>query len=64
MPVDHIRYDILVQHALRGMVRSLLTDIAKKGLPGDHHFFITFDTRRPRACGCRRSAARAISRKK
>ena len=44
MPVDHIRYDILVQQALRGMVRSLLTDIAKKGLPGDHHFFVTFDT--------------------
>jgi hypothetical protein len=44
MPVDHIRYDILVQEALRGMVRGVLTDIAKKGLPGDHHFFITFDT--------------------
>ena len=44
MPVDHIRYDILVQQALRGMVRSVLTDIAKKGLPGDHHFFVTFDT--------------------
>jgi hypothetical protein len=44
MPVDHIRYDVLVQQALRGMVRSLLTDIAKKGLPGEHHFYITFDT--------------------
>ena len=45
MPVDHIRYDILVQEALRGMVRDVLTDVAKtKALPGDHHFFITFDT--------------------
>jgi hypothetical protein len=45
MPVDHIRYDILVQEALRGMVRDVLTEIAKtKALPGDHHFFITFDT--------------------
>jgi hypothetical protein len=44
MPVDHIRYDILVQEALRGMVRGVLTDIIKKGLPGDHHFFVTFDT--------------------
>ena len=45
MPVDHIRYDILAQDALRGLVRRVLTDAAKKGLPGDHHFFITFDTR-------------------
>jgi hypothetical protein len=45
MPVDHIRYDILVQEALRGMVRDVLTEIGKtKALPGDHHFFITFDT--------------------
>ncbi len=44
MPVDHIRYDILVQEALRGMVRNVLTDAAKNGLIGDHHFFITFDT--------------------
>jgi uncharacterized protein len=44
MAVDHIRYDILVQEALRGMVRDLLTEIIKDGLPGEHHFFITFDT--------------------
>ena len=45
MPVDHIRYDILVQQALRGMVRDVLTEIEKtKVLPGEHHFFITFDT--------------------
>jgi hypothetical protein len=44
MPVDHIRYDILVQDALRGMVREVLAETIKKGLPGEHHFFITFDT--------------------
>src|SRR5262245_60203252 len=45
MAVDHIRYDLLAQEALRGVVRTVLEDAAKKGLPGDHHFFITFDTR-------------------
>jgi uncharacterized protein len=44
MPVDHIRYDLLVQDALRGMVRTVLADAARNGLVGDHHFFVTFDT--------------------
>jgi len=44
MPIDLLRYDILVQDALRGMVRDILVAAARKGLPGDHHFFITFDT--------------------
>lgn len=44
MPVDHIRYDLLTQEALRDVIRTVLTDAAVKGLPGDHHFFITFDT--------------------
>src|SRR5262247_4590897 len=42
---DQIRYDLLTQQALRGVVRNVLTDTAKNGLPGDHHFYITFDTR-------------------
>src|ERR1700688_4312308 len=42
MPVDYIRYDILAQEALRGVVRTVLADAAKKGLPGEHHFKITF----------------------
>ncbi|AXK83595.1 hypothetical protein DW352_25550 [Pseudolabrys taiwanensis] len=43
---DHIRYDLLTQQALRGVVRSVLTETAKKKvLPGDHHFYISFDTR-------------------
>jgi hypothetical protein len=45
MTVDHIRYDILTQDALRGLVRTVLEDAAKNGLPGDHHFYITFDPR-------------------
>ena len=47
MPVDHIRYDILAQEALRGVVRTVLADVAKKGLPGEHHFKITFTTAAP-----------------
>jgi hypothetical protein len=42
---EQIRYDLLTQQALRGVVRSVLTDTAKKGLPGDHHFYISFDTK-------------------
>ena len=45
MAVDHIRYDLLAQAALRGLVRTVLTDTARKGLQGDHHFFISFATR-------------------
>ena len=41
---DEIRYDLLTQKALRGVVRGVLTEAAKKGLPGDHHFYIGFDT--------------------
>jgi hypothetical protein len=41
---DHIRYDLLTQQALLGVVRQVLSDAAKKGLPGDHHFYISFDT--------------------
>jgi hypothetical protein len=47
MAVDHIRYDILAQAALRGVVRTVLGDAAKKGLPGEHHFKITFNTMAP-----------------
>ncbi len=45
MPADNIRYDLLSEDALRGVIRTVLTNAAAKGLPGDHHFFITFDTR-------------------
>ncbi len=45
MASDQIRYDLLTQQALRGVVRGILVDVAKKGLPGEHHFYISFDTR-------------------
>ena len=44
---DHIRYDILAQNALRGVVRMVMADAAKKGLLGEHHFKISFDTTAP-----------------
>ncbi|MCX5497108.1 SspB family protein [Kaistia dalseonensis] len=47
MAEDLIRYDILAQDALRGVVRKVLAEVAKTGLPGDHHFYITFETRAP-----------------
>jgi uncharacterized protein len=47
MPTDHIRYDVLAQAALRGVVRTVLADVAQRGLPGEHHFKITFATTAP-----------------
>jgi uncharacterized protein len=47
MATDLIRYDLLVQDALRAVMRKVLVDAARDGLPGDHHFFITFLTRAP-----------------
>jgi uncharacterized protein len=44
---DLIRYDLLAQDALRSVVKKVLTDAARRGLPGDHHFFVAFDTRAP-----------------
>ena len=45
MATDHIRYDVLARDALRGVLRQVLTDAAEHGLPGDHHFYITFLSR-------------------
>lgn len=39
-----IDYGNLMHQAMRGLIRDVLKDVAKNGLPGDHHFFITFDT--------------------
>ena len=44
-----IDYEALTQDAMRGVVRTVLTRIAKTGLPGDHHFYISFDTEHPGA---------------
>ena len=47
MAEDLIRYDILAQDALRGVVRKVLAEVSRTGLPGEHHFYITFATHAP-----------------
>lgn len=42
---DTIAYGRLMHQAMRGLIRRVLTDVAENGLPGEHHFFVTFDTR-------------------
>ncbi len=44
---DLLRYDKMVEAALRGVVREALARTASKGLPGAHHFYITFRTNFP-----------------
>ncbi len=46
-PEDLIRYDVLTQEALRNVIRKVLEEVASAGLPGEHHFFITFRTDHP-----------------
>lgn len=47
LPEDLIRYDVLTQEALRDVIRKVLQEVASSGLPGEHHFFITFRTDHP-----------------
>ncbi len=47
MATDLIRYDLLVQNAFREIFRNVLTEVATKGLPGEHHFLVTFRTGAP-----------------
>lgn len=42
-----IDYGNLMHRAMRGLIQEVLIDVAKNGLPGEHHFFITFDTMHP-----------------
>ena len=44
---DILRYDKMVEGALRGVVRSSIEEVMAHGLPGDHHFYITFLTDYP-----------------
>lgn len=44
-PVDEMQYERLAHEALRGVVRSALEHVLAEGLPGAHHFYITFKTR-------------------
>lgn len=57
MAKDIIRYDLLVQDAMRGVMRKALSDVAESGyLPGDHHFTISFRTDAPGVTISRRLA--------
>lgn len=47
MPEDLMRYDLLAQNALKGVVREALRIAETSGLPGEHHFYVAFDTRHP-----------------
>jgi hypothetical protein len=42
-----IDYGTLMHRAMRGLIHDVLDQVAREGLPGEHHFFITFDTRQP-----------------
>jgi len=44
---NEINYGQMMQQAMQGLLKSILERVAKEGLPGDHHFFITFDTTHP-----------------
>jgi len=41
---DLMRYDLRLQEAMRGAIRQIMTDVARSGFPGDHHFYISFRT--------------------
>jgi hypothetical protein len=47
MAQDALRYDRMVQDALRSVVRRALAEVAKTGVPGAHHFYVTFKTAYP-----------------
>ncbi|MDQ7080507.1 MAG: ClpXP protease specificity-enhancing factor SspB [Paracoccaceae bacterium] len=44
---DTINYGQLMHQAMRGLIAQVLSDVARDGLPGEHHFFITFTTNHP-----------------
>lgn len=44
-PVDEMNYERLAHEALRGVIRAALERVLAEGLPGAHHFYITFKTR-------------------
>lgn len=46
-PADSIAYGRLMHRAMRGLIQTVLEGVSDTGLPGEHHFFITFDTRHP-----------------
>ena len=47
MVENGLNYGVIMQRALRGVMREALSHVAEHGLPGEHHFYITYDTRHP-----------------
>ncbi len=47
MPKEILQYNVMVEAALRAVVKQALSEVAEVGLPGDHHFYITFRTAYP-----------------
>lgn len=47
MTDDQMQYDQMVENALRGVVREALLKVLNEGLPGEHHFYLTFRTQAP-----------------
>jgi hypothetical protein len=47
MSEDLLRYDLMIEAALRDVVRETLSTVGQNGLPGEHHFYITFLTHFP-----------------
>lgn len=46
MITNEFDYELMVQNALRSVVKNALKYVEKHGLPGDHHFYITFESNR------------------
>jgi|TARA_R110000803_G_scaffold100556_2_gene168611 hypothetical protein len=44
---EEFRYDLMVDQALRGVVKEILARVAEEGLFGEHHYYITFQTNHP-----------------
>jgi hypothetical protein len=47
MTEDYLNYPALIDNAMRGMVRDLMRRVQSDGLPGEHHFYISYDTQHP-----------------
>ena len=43
--MSEIEYGAMMHRAMQGLIADVLQGVADNGLPGEHHFFITFDTR-------------------
>jgi len=47
MTEDYLNYPALIDNAMRSMVRDVMRRVQSEGLPGEHHFYISYDTQHP-----------------